>query len=84
MPTQLLGFIQGNILSRFGAPKTINSDEGIHFANKVFAKLMSRNGIRHVVGLSYHPKSNSEIKKILEKTVNVNRKEWSIKLDNAL
>ena len=84
-------FIQRNILSRFGAPKTIISDEGIHFANKVFAKLMNRYGIKHVMGLAYHPQpngqakiSNREIKKILERTVNTSRKCWSIKLDNAL
>ena len=52
---------------------------------------MSRYGIRHVMGLAYHPQSNGqaeisnrEIKKILEKTVNINRKDWSIKLDGAL
>ena len=38
----VVGFIQINNLSRFGAPKTIISDEGSHFANKVFAKLMSK------------------------------------------
>ena len=38
----MVGFIQRNILSRFGAPRTIISDEGSHFENKVFAKLMSR------------------------------------------
>ena len=48
-------FTQRNILSRFGAHKTIISDEGSHFANKVFAKLMSRYGIKHLMGLSYHP-----------------------------
>ena len=51
----IVGFIQRNILSRFGAPRTIISDEGSHFANKVLAKLMSRYGIRHVMGLTYHP-----------------------------
>ena len=51
----IIGFIQINILSRFGAPKTIISDEGSHFLNKIFAKLMSRYGIRHVMGLAYHP-----------------------------
>ena len=35
----VVGFIQRNILSRFGTPKTIISDEGSHFENKVFAKL---------------------------------------------
>ena len=87
----VVGFIQRNILSRFGAPRTIISDERSHFANKVFAKLMSKYGIRHVMGLTYPPQSNgqaeisiSEIKKILEKTVNTSRKDWSIKLDDAL
>ena len=51
----VVGFIQRNILSGFGAPKTIISDEGSHFANKFFEKLMSRYGIRHVMGLPYHP-----------------------------
>ena len=40
----VVGFIQRNILSRFGAPKTIISDEGSHFANKLY-----------VIGLAYHP-----------------------------
>ena len=48
-------FIQRNILSKFGAPRTIISDEGSRFENKVFAKLMSRYEIRHVMGLAHHP-----------------------------
>ena len=87
----MVGFIQRNILSRFGAPRTIISDEGSHFSNKVFAKLMSRYRIKHVMRLAYHPQSNGqakisnrEIKKILEKTVNSSIKDWSIKLDGAL
>ena len=87
----VVGFIQRNILSKFGAPRTIISDEGIHFANKVFAKLVSIYGIKHLMGLAYHPQSNGqteisnrEIKKIFEKIVNASRKDWSIKLDDAL
>ena len=87
----VVGFIQRNLLSRFRAPKTIISDEGSHFANRIFAKLMSIYGIKHMRGLAYHPQSNGqaeisnrEIKKILEKTVNTSRKDWSIKLDDAL
>ena len=81
----VVGLIQRNILSIFGAPKTFISDEGSHFANKVFAKLMSRYGIKHLIGLAYCPQSNGqaeisnrEIKKILEKIVSANRKDWSI------
>ena len=87
----VVGFIQRNILSRFRAPRTMISDEGSHFANKVFAKLMSRYGIRHLMILAYHPQSNGqaeisnrEIKKILEKTLNTSKKDWSIKLDDVL
>ena len=50
----VVGFIQRNILSRYGAPRTLVSDKGSHFENNVFEKLMSRYGIRHVVGLAYH------------------------------
>ena len=89
--TTVVGFIQRNILSRFGAPRTIISNEGSHFENQVFGKLMSRYGIKHMMGLAYHPQSNGqaeisnrEIKKILEKKINASRKDWSIKLDDAL
>ena len=90
-PITVVEFIQINILSRFGEPRTIISDEGSHFANKVFAKLMSIYGIKHIMGLSYHPQSNGqaeisnrEIKKILEKIVSESRKDLFIKLDDAL
>ena len=56
----VVGFIQKNILSGFGAPRTIISDEGSHFANKLFAKLMSRYGVKHVMSLAYHPQSNGQ------------------------
>ena len=78
-------------MSRFGAPKTIIYDEGSHFSNKLFEKLMSRYEVRHVMGLANHPQSNGqaeisnrEIKNILEKTINASRKDWSAKLDDAL
>ena len=72
----VVGFLQRNILSRFGALGTIITDGGSHFANKVFEKLMSRYRIKHIMSLAYHPQtngqaeiSNREIKRILEKTV---------------
>ena len=87
----VVGFIQRNILSRYGEPRTIISDKGSHFANKLFSKLLSRYGVRHVMGLAYHPQSNwqakisnRENKNILEKTLNISRKDRSVKLDDAL
>ena len=87
----VVSFLQKNILGRFGTLRTIISDGGSHFANKIFAKLMSRYGIKHIMSLAYHPQtngqaeiSNREIKRILEKTVSSSRKDWSSKLDDAL
>ena len=75
-------FIHRNIFSRFGTPRAIISDEGTHFANKLFDALMGKYGVRHKKALSYHPQSNGqaevsnrEIKLILEKTVQSNRKD---------
>ena len=58
----VMWFLQRNILSRFGTPKTIISDGGSHFANKVFDKLMSRYGIKHIMSLAYHPQTNGQAK----------------------
>ena len=87
----VVGFLQRNILNRFGVPRTIISDGGSHFTNKVFDKLMGRYGIKHIMSLAYHPQtngeaeiSNKEIKKILENIVSSNRRDWSLKLDDAL
>ena len=52
---------------------------------------MSRYGIKHILSLPFYPQtngqaeiSNREIKRILEKTVSSNKKDWSSKLDDAL
>ena len=82
----VVSFLQKNILSRFGTPRTIISDGGSHFA-----KLVSRYGIKHIMSLAYHPQTNGqaeifnrEIKRILEKIVSSSTKDWSSKLDDAL
>ena len=74
-------FLQRNILSRFGTPRTIISDGGSHFANKVFEKLLGIYGIKHIMSLAYHPQtngkaeiSNREIMKILEKNCKLQHK----------
>ena len=76
---------------RFGTPRAVVSDEGTHFCNKLFESILSKYGVRHPTALSYHPRcngqakiSNREIKRILEKTVNVSWKDWSEKMDDVL
>ncbi|XP_071924771.1 uncharacterized protein [Coffea arabica] len=75
----------------YGTPRAIISDRGTHFCNRVMEALMKKYGVTHRVSTSYHPQtsgqaeiSNKEIKSILEKTVNPNRKDWSLRLDDAL
>ena len=89
--TVVLNFIRRNIFLRFGTPRDVISDEGSHFCNKFLASLLSRYGVTHRVSLSYHAQSNGqvevsnwEIKKILEKTVSVIRKDWAKRIDDNL
>jgi hypothetical protein len=84
-------FLKEHILSRFGTPRAIISDQGTHFCNKPFETLMSKYGVIHKVATSYHLQTsgqvelaNREIKQILEKTVNPDRKDWSLRLIDAL
>ena len=87
----LLKFLKANIFSRFGVPKAIISDGGSHFCNKPFKNLVTKYGVKHKVATPYHPQTSGqvelasrEIKTILMKVVNNNRKDWSLKLLDSL
>ncbi|RVW79508.1 Retrovirus-related Pol polyprotein from transposon 17.6 [Vitis vinifera] len=61
--------------------QAIISDGGAHFCNKPFEALLSKYGVKHKVATPYHPQTsgqvelaNREIKNILMKVVNSNRK----------
>ena len=84
-------FILDNIFSRFGTPRAIISDGGTHFCNRIIESLFQNYGVTHKVATPYHPQtsgqvevSNREIKRILETTVKPNRKDWSMRLNDAL
>ncbi|XP_071939675.1 uncharacterized protein [Coffea arabica] len=84
-------FVKSNIFVRFGMPRAIVSDRGTHFCNKTIAAIFRRYGVLHKVSTSYHPQtngqaeaSNREIKSILEKMVRPDRKDWSVRLEDAL
>ena len=87
----VLKFLKANIFSWFRVPKAIISDGGSHLCNKTFENLMAKYGVKHRVATPYHPQTsgqvelaNREIKTILMKVVNSNRKDWSIKLLDSL
>ncbi|CAN6711750.1 unnamed protein product [Malus baccata var. baccata] len=84
-------FIRTNIFARFGMPRVIISDGGSHFCNRTIEALMRKYNVNHKVSTPYHPQtngqaevSNREIKQILEKTVGPTRKDWSLRLNDAL
>ena len=87
----VLKFLKENIFSRFGVPKAIISDGGSHFCNKSFENLLAKYGVKHKVTTPYHPQTsgqvelaNREIKTILMKEENSNRKDWSLRLLESL
>ncbi|GKU88967.1 hypothetical protein SLEP1_g3172 [Rubroshorea leprosula] len=84
-------FLKSNIFTRFGTPRAFISDGGKHFCNRQFENLLAKYGVTHKIATPYHPQtsgqvevSNRELKRILERTVNLSRKDWSLKLDDAL
>ncbi|XP_052723860.1 uncharacterized protein LOC128193792 [Vigna angularis] len=89
--TTVIKFLRKNIFSRFGVPRILISDGGSHFCNYQLDKILKHYEVKHKVASPYHPQtngqaevSNREIKRILEKTVSSSRKDWSLKLDDAL
>ena len=51
---------------------------------------MAKYGVDHIKALAYHPQSNRqaeitnrEIKRILEKTVSADKKDWAMRLDES-
>ncbi|GKC91076.1 reverse transcriptase domain-containing protein [Tanacetum coccineum] len=74
---------------RFGVPKALISDRGTHFCNSLLVKTLKKYGVTHRLATPYHPQTsdqtkntNRAIKRILERIVNGNRKEWADKLDD--
>ncbi|GJY08191.1 reverse transcriptase domain-containing protein [Tanacetum coccineum] len=80
-----------SLFARFGVPKALISDRGTHFCNSQLEKALQRYGVTHKLSTAYHPQSNGQtevtnraIKRILERSVGYNPKDWSEKLNDAL
>jgi hypothetical protein len=84
-------FLKKNIFTRFGTPRVLKNDGGSHFCNMRLKKVLEHYGVKHKVASPYHPQtncqtkvSNRKIKRILDKTMSSSRKDWAMKLDDAL
>lgn len=87
----MVKFLQKDIFTRFEILKAIISDKGTHFYNKIIATILTKYQIKYKIITTYYPQtngqvelSNREIKRILEKVVNPNRRDWSIRLYDSL
>nr|GEW66150.1 reverse transcriptase domain-containing protein [Tanacetum cinerariifolium] len=79
-----------NLFARFGTPRAIICDQGTHFCNDQFAKVILNYGITHRLATPYHPQtsgqvevSNSGLKRILERTVEIELKDLPPHLEYA-
>ena len=83
--------LKATYFSRFGTPRSIIIDVGSHFIHHAFRALFKKYSITHKIATPYHPQisgqvkvSNREIKFVLEKAITLNRKDWSLRLDDSL
>jgi len=72
----VVDFVRSNIFCKFGVPRAIISDHGIHFCNMWLASLLQKYGVVHRVSIAYHPQTNGqaevfnrEIQQVLQKVV---------------
>ncbi|GJT12484.1 reverse transcriptase domain-containing protein [Tanacetum coccineum] len=79
------------LFARFGIPKALISNRGTRFCNHQIEKAMKRYRVVHRFSTAYHPQNNGQVentnrvlKRILEKDIRNNGKDWSHKLDDAL
>nr|GEV82566.1 reverse transcriptase domain-containing protein [Tanacetum cinerariifolium] len=79
----VIKFLKG-LFARFGVPKALISDSGTRFCNSQLEKSLLKYGVTHRISTAYHPQTNGQteftnraIKRILERSVGYNPKDWS-------
>ena len=84
-------FLYENIITCFGRPKELVSDNGTHFINHTIAALTAKYEIKHRKTIPYHPRANGQTEKtngilckILTKTILGTGTDWDTKLFAAL
>ena len=88
---EVCNFVEENIVTRFGVPETIITDNGTIFTSDRFKEYMSRSNIRLEQSTPYYPHANGQAKAsnkvligILEKMVKEKPDMWHLKLNEAL
>ena len=83
----VIKFIKKHIFTRFDTSRALISDGGKNFINNLVKNLLGKYDIHHKVSTTYHSQTsgqvevfNREVKRILQKIVNTQRKDWPDKL----
>ena len=85
-------FLYENVITRFGCPLQIISDQGSHFLNEVIAHLLGEFMVTHRKSSPYYPRCNGQAESsnkvlcvtVLTKIIAASRSDWSTKLQAAM
>ena len=84
-------FLYEAILTRFGCPLQLVSDQGSHFLNKTIQNLTDHFLLRHTTSTTYYPQGNGQaestnkvIVRMLQKLVDHNQTDWDVQLHTVL
>jgi transposase InsO family protein len=80
-------FLFEQVITRFGCPSVLMSDQGTHFINSTINAMLEEFEVRHQKITPYHPRENGTVEafnEILEnsltKIYNINRDIWDLKV----
>jgi transposase InsO family protein len=89
--TVIIQFMESNILSRFGCPTRLITDNTKTFKSKIMVKFFSDYNITLIHSTTYYPQynglvesSNKNLTRIIKMLLRENKNEWNKKLIYAL